>query len=69
MLQLEQMRELLIMVSPLIAIQLGLAVYCVIKICKEGVANLNRWSWILICLFVNIIGSIAFLIIGRKKVS
>ena len=69
MLQLEQMRELLIMVSPLIAIQLGLAVYCVIKICKEGVANLNRWSWILICLFVNIIRSIAFLIIGRKKVS
>ena len=65
--ELEMTRDLLILVSPLIAIQLGLAIYCVVKICREGVANLSRWAWILICLLANIIGPICFLIIGRRK--
>ena len=59
--------EMLLMLLPLLAIQLGLALYCIVKIVKEGVANLNKPAWILISLLVNLIGPITFLIVGRKK--
>ena len=57
----------LIMILPLIALQLGLALYCIVKIVREGVSNLNKPLWIVISLFVNLIGPITFLIVGRKK--
>jgi hypothetical protein len=60
-------KDLVLMLLPLIAIQLGLAIYCAVKIFREGVQNLNRWAWLAICLFVNLIGPIVFLIVGRKK--
>lgn len=59
--------DLVIMLLPLIALQVGLAVYCVLKIVKEGVQNLNKWAWAAICIFVNLFGPITFLIVGRKK--
>ncbi|NLM78171.1 MAG: PLDc_N domain-containing protein [Ruminococcaceae bacterium] len=59
--------ETLIMILPLIALQLGLALYCIVKIVREGVSNLNKPLWIVISLFVNLIGPITFLIVGRKK--
>ena len=59
--------EMLLMLLPLLAIQLGLALYYIVKIVKEGVANLNKPAWILISLLVNLIGPITFLIVGRRK--
>lgn len=59
--------DMLLMLLPLAAIQLGLAIYCIVKIFKEGVQNLNRWGWVLICVFANLIGPIIFLIVGRKR--
>ena len=47
-------RELILMLLPVIVLQLGLAVYCAVKILTEGVQNLNRWVWLLICLFINL---------------
>jgi hypothetical protein len=46
-------KDMLLILSPLIFLQLSLAVYCGIKIFREGVQNLNKWAWFLICLFVN----------------
>jgi len=60
-------RELVMMLMPLILLQVGMFMFCATKIYREGVENLNRWIWILICLFVNLVGPIAFLIAGRKK--
>ncbi len=59
--------NLLLMLLPLAAIQIGLAIFCIVKIFREGVANLNKAAWTLICLIVNLIGPIVFLIVGRKK--
>jgi hypothetical protein len=55
------------MLSPLIALQLGLAIFCAVKILREGTKNLNKAVWLLIAVFVNLIGPIAFLFFGRKK--
>ncbi len=60
-------KETLLILSPLVFLQISLAVYCGIKIFKEGVANLNRWAWLFICLFVSMIGPVIFLLAGRKK--
>jgi hypothetical protein len=60
-------KDMLLILSPLILLQLSLAVYCGIKIFREGVQNLNKWTWFSICLFVNVIGPVLFLLLGRKK--
>ena len=60
-------KDMLLILSPLILLQLGLAVYCGVKIFREGVQNLNRWAWLFICLLVNIIGPVLFLLVGRKR--
>lgn len=60
-------KEMILLLLPLVAIQLGLAIYCVLKIFREGVQNLNKWLWLVICVFVNLLGPMLFLIIGRKK--
>lgn len=60
-------REIVLMLMPLIIVQIGMFLYCANRIYMEGVENLNRWIWILICLFVNLIGPIAFFIAGRKS--
>lgn len=60
-------KEIILMLLPLVVIQAGLAIYCAVKIFTEGVQNLNRWAWLAICIFVNMIGPVIFLIVGRKK--
>lgn len=59
--------SMILMVLPLVLIQLGLAAFCVVKIFKEGVQNLNKWTWLAICVLVNLLGPIIFLIVGRKR--
>jgi hypothetical protein len=53
--------------APLIVIQLGLAIYCVVDIIRKGVRNLNKIAWITIALFINMIGPIIYLLFGRKR--
>ncbi len=59
--------DTLLLLLPLVLIQFGLFLFCAVKIFREGVENLNRWAWLLICLLFNFAGPIAFLLIGRKK--
>ena len=61
-------KDLLMILSPLILLQVSPVVYCGILIFKEGVQNLNRGTWFLICLLVNVIGPVVFLLVGRKEV-
>jgi hypothetical protein len=59
--------QILALLSPLIAIQLGLAVYCLTRILKTGTANLNKLLWSLIVVFINVIGPLAFLLLGKRR--
>lgn len=52
---------------PFVVVQYGFALYCVIDIIRKGTANLNKGLWMLICLFVSLIGPILYLTIGRRK--
>lgn len=59
------MLTLILIASPIILIQFGLAIFCILDILKRGVRNLSKPIWILISL-VNLIGGIAYLLFGRK---
>lgn len=59
--------EILKMMLPVIILEFGLKVFCVISIYKNGVKNLNKLAWTLIVLFISTIGPISFLIFGRRN--
>ena len=52
---------------PVIIIELGFLVFALVLAIKNEVAYLPKWAWILIIVFINLIGPILFLIFGRKK--
>jgi uncharacterized membrane protein len=62
-----EISKLLLYLIPVILIQYGLMIFALVQIIKNEVNYLPKWGWILIVVLVNIIGSIVFLIIGRKK--
>jgi hypothetical protein len=53
----------------LAAVQLGLAIYALVVMLRTPEDRLvfeKRWPWVVIILFVNLIGAIVFLAAGRK---
>jgi hypothetical protein len=54
--------------APLAVIELALLVYCLVDLVRHPrPRHIPRWAWVLICLFVNPLGSIAYLIVGRSE--
>lgn len=58
---------LIALVLPLAAIQVGLAIFCIVKIIREGTANLNKAIWVIIVAFGNLLGPAAFLVFGKRR--
>lgn len=52
---------------PIIIIQYGLMIFALVQLFKNEAAYLPKWGWALIIIFINIIGPVVFLIIGKKK--
>lgn len=55
------------LVAPLIVLQLILMIIALVSCIKEEETNGPKWLWILIIVFVNIIGPVLYFMIGRKK--
>lgn len=56
-----------LLLLPLLALQLGLAFYCIRKIVKNGVENLSKPLWIVLVLLLNLIGPVLFMLVGQKE--
>jgi len=54
---------------PLIIIEYGLLIFALVQLVKSEVKHMPKWGWALIIIFINIIGPVVFLIVGRKKYS
>jgi hypothetical protein len=52
---------------PLIIIEYGLMIYAIVQLARNEAAYLPKWGWALIIIFINIIGPVVFLIVGKKK--
>ena len=61
--------ELLPYFIPLIIIEYGLLIFALVQLVRSEVQHMPKWGWALIIIFINIIGPIVFLVVGRKKYS
>lgn len=59
--------EIIKLLAPLIIIQFGLVVFTLFRLVKDKVKYLPKWGWALVILFINLIGPIMYLIIGRER--
>ncbi|MFZ5354347.1 MAG: PLD nuclease N-terminal domain-containing protein [Bacillota bacterium] len=59
--------EVIKMLAPLIALELMLKVFCLYRLSKDEVRYLPKFAWALIIILIQSFGSIAYLILGRKK--
>lgn len=64
----EQFIELLPIITPILLIQLGLIIFCLIKVLKQTTFKfLNKPVWMMIILFVQLFGPIAYLLLERGE--
>lgn len=65
---LEELKLLLPIIVPLLVIQLALAIVAVVKIMKKKEFRfLNKVSWLLIVLLLQLIGPICYFVFGRSE--
>jgi hypothetical protein len=60
-------KELLRILAPFIVLNYSMAFFCLFLIWKKGTENLTKLIWSIIVLLITGLGSIAFLVLGRKK--
>ena len=64
---LDQLMKLLPLLIPLVVIQVGLMIAALIDLVKREKTKGPKWVWILIVVFVNMIGPIIYFVIGREE--
>ena len=64
---LDQFTKLIPLLIPLILIQLGLLIAALIDLSKRENIRGPKWMWVLVILFINIIGPIVYFILGREE--
>lgn len=52
---------------PLFIIQLGLMIAGIVDLVKREKTRGPKWVWVLVVLFVNMIGPIIYFIVGREE--
>ena len=64
----ETVREMLPFLIPLVVIQLGLMVWALVDLARRDVVKGGRkLPWVIVIIVVDIIGPIAYLLIGREQ--
>lgn len=52
---------------PVIIIEYGLLIFAIVQLAKNEARYMPKWGWVLIIVFINFIGPIIFLLIGKKR--
>jgi hypothetical protein len=60
------LRELLPLLVPLILLQLGLMIFALFDLSRHPRLRGPRWAWILIIVFVNMLGPILYFLLARE---
>ena len=63
----DQLMKLLPLLIPLFLIQLGLMITALVDLLKREKTKGPKWMWIIIVVFVNIIGPIIYFVVGREE--
>ncbi|MDX9851741.1 MAG: PLD nuclease N-terminal domain-containing protein [Anaerolineaceae bacterium] len=63
----DQLMKLLPLLIPLFVIQLGLMIAALLDLIKREKTKGPKWMWIVIIVFVNMIGPIIYFVVGREE--
>ena len=61
------LREFLPLLLPLFLLQFALIAAALWDLSKQTATRGPRWLWVLIIIFVNLLGPIAYFVIGREE--
>ncbi len=60
------LQHYLLLLIPIVIIELVLMVIALIDLVKQPRTRGPKWAWVLIIVFINLIGPILYFILGRK---
>jgi len=63
----DQIMKLLPLLIPLFLVQLGLMIFALIDLIKREKTKGPKWLWVIIVVFVNMIGPIIYFVAGREE--
>lgn len=63
----DTVRELLPFLIPIIVLQLALLTFALVDLARRPKANGPKWLWVIIIVFINLIGPIAYFLVGRQE--
>ena len=63
----EQLQEVLPLLVPILIIQIALVVYALLDLIRRPRTRGPKWLWVIVILFINLIGPIVYLVVGRDE--
>lgn len=63
----DQIMKLLPLLIPLFLVQIGLMIAGILDLVKREKTKGPKWMWVIIIVFVNLIGPIIYFILGREE--
>lgn len=64
----DNLSQMWMLIAPIIVIQLILMIIALVDVAKRKQTNGPKILWILVIVFMNLVGPIAYFIFGRKNV-
>ena len=64
--ELQQIKDLIPLLIPIILIQLGLMIAALVDLIKRSETQGPKWLWVVVIVFFNLIGPIVYFVVGRK---
>jgi len=62
----EFIKQYLPLLIPLILLQLGLMVYCLVDLARRERVKGPKWLWVILIVLGELIGPVVYLIVGRE---
>ena len=63
----ENINSLIPFLIPIVLLQLGLMVFALVDLIRRERTKGPKWVWALVVIFVNLIGPIVYLVVGREE--
>lgn len=63
----EELRELIPLLAPILIIQIVLIVVALLDLSKRAKTKGPRWLWVVIIIFLNMLGPILYFLVGREE--
>jgi hypothetical protein len=65
--ELEQLRQLIPLLIPVLLVELGLLAVALIDLARREQTRGPKWVWLLVILFISLIGPVVYFVAGRGE--